>query len=336
MSLGRTRTSSTMAMDPPTHLFIVCGERETRSKSSCLLSVQLEFHRVSVCNRIDHVVGHSEVEKEQREEEEDDDEEEEPVVAVGASTSCSHVSNTSRCYSCAQASDTSTRKIYSVLICQLSSSASSKDVGTDSDSDNDHLPTPDQWQEITFRNEFVDYVAFPSSDAANMTAAIQRAIQLKTAFVAQTQHLAKTVIVWDLDRTIITDQDAWICSDITSSIAYMSSFFDYKILWSHGNEAHVQHWVRRLRAESVTFDYIIWRKGDETRNKGAGLILSVLNKAYHVGSLRWAILVDDLAVENASRQYDRLLCVDHKQPDRFYSMLRRDPFAWCPPLPVRE
>lgn len=114
----------------------------------------------------------------------------------------------------------------------------------------------------------------------------------------------KSVAVFDLDKTLITDQ----CEKIPESeklLSYAKQTYDLVILWSHGSALHVDEQIEKLSIGSTRgydiFDLVI--KASEY--KSPKNLLSLYNYVPYTKFTR-SVLVDDLAA-NWTPEYDKFI-----------------------------
>lgn len=117
-------------------------------------------------------------------------------------------------------------------------------------------------------------------------------------------HKEESVIVWDLDETIISKDGDLLFKGIED----YNEYFDKSVLWSHGSSAHVSKYVHKYK---LKFDLYITRSynteyGD---NKGMGLVLRRLNEKYNTCRISLSCLVDDTS-SNFENDYTFFIKVD--------------------------
>lgn len=157
--------------------------------------------------------------------------------------------------------------------------------------------------EIVSLRHHVDYL-----DATNMINKniISQVRELRNIFYKDnTAYKQATVAVFDLDDTIINRHDELVDNYIIRYINNIKNLFKYVVLWSHGIDEHVNKFTSALEHEyGIVFDFSIKRDKYFTGqiNKGAGLVLKLLNNKYGVTELTASILIDDLKT-NYTRDY---------------------------------
>lgn len=121
---------------------------------------------------------------------------------------------------------------------------------------------------------------------------------------AYTINNYKSVAVFDLDKTLITDE----CEKISESerlLAYAKRDYDYLVLWSHGSALHVDEQLEKMRVGNAAgadiFDLVI-KSADAKSPKN---LLYLYNHFPYVKFTK-SLLVDDL-VANWTPEYDRFL-----------------------------
>ena len=114
----------------------------------------------------------------------------------------------------------------------------------------------------------------------------------------------KSIAVFDLDKTLITDE----CEKIPECerlLEYAKSEYDYVVLWSHGSALHVDEQLTKLRVGNASgadiFDLVI-KAADAKSPKN---LLYLYNHFPYVKFTR-SLLVDDL-VANWTPEYDKFL-----------------------------
>ena len=104
----------------------------------------------------------------------------------------------------------------------------------------------------------------------------------------------KSVIVFDLDETIIDQDYHLVCSYVKEILQESRNIFDYMVLWSHGATSHVQKAISLYKLDKL-FDLVLTRGRfqNECFNKGFGFVLKHLNRIHGVSKVNLSILVDD-------------------------------------------
>lgn len=105
--------------------------------------------------------------------------------------------------------------------------------------------------------------------------------------------ITASVLVFDLDDTIIDVNGKLFANDLYPAIQSLRSIYTYIGLWSHGTTNHVFKYIKKIYdTQNVKFDFIISR-GDYARNKSVAHVLNVLNEQFNVSRLNLSCLVDD-------------------------------------------
>lgn len=141
------------------------------------------------------------------------------------------------------------------------------------------------------QNLYVDYVdgnEFSTSDAL-----VSHIIRLYHRFNKSIER-HESVIVWDLDETIINDDGTTTSDDIVYFLHQFKKHFKRMVVWSHGDPGHVIGHLKRLRIHSL-FDMVITRSYHNTYgyNKGIGFVLKELNRKFNTTMITYSCLVDD-------------------------------------------
>lgn len=121
---------------------------------------------------------------------------------------------------------------------------------------------------------------------------------------AYTINRYKSIAVFDLDKTLITDE----CEKLPESerlLTYAKREYDFVVLWSHGSALHVDEQIEKFRVGNYTgadiFDLVI-KTADEKSPKN---LMYLYNHFPHVKFTK-SLLVDDL-VANWTPEYDKFL-----------------------------
>lgn len=105
--------------------------------------------------------------------------------------------------------------------------------------------------------------------------------------------LSASVLVFDLDDTIIDEDGTVFSDDLYPAINRLRSLFDFIGIWSHGTTNHVFKYVEKIHEKyNVSFDFVITRE-DEVKNKPMGRVLEILNRKFGIGKIKLSCLVDD-------------------------------------------
>ena len=109
-----------------------------------------------------------------------------------------------------------------------------------------------------------------------------------------------SVAVVDLDDTII-NKDYKVIIDL-KYFTNLKKYFDYVILWSYGDDNHVQYAIHHCNLNF--FNYVLSkRKHETTYNKSLNQILLFLNKMKGVVKFSKTLLIDDQET-NYNNDYD--------------------------------
>ena len=132
------------------------------------------------------------------------------------------------------------------------------------------------------------------------------------------ETLPKSVIVFDLDETIISYDYQFVCSYVEELLIEARDMFDYMVLWSHGNTTHVQRALKLFNLSKL-FDLVLTRGRfqDKCFNKGFGFVLKLLNKNYGISNVKYSVLVDDQEA-NFNKDYTYFFKVDKKMTNKEY------------------
>lgn len=129
-----------------------------------------------------------------------------------------------------------------------------------------------------------------------------------------------SVVVFDLDDTIIDEQGVVFAKDLLQGINILRSIYDYIGLWSHGSTNHVFKYVKQLcNEEKVKFDFVITRD-HYTYNKSVIHVLNILNEKFNVESITYSCLVDD-KFDNYNDDYSLFIHLV-KKPVSFIEMAK--------------
>ena len=128
----------------------------------------------------------------------------------------------------------------------------------------------------------------------------------------------KSVIVFDLDETIIDQDYRLVCTYVRKVLQESRNIFDYMVLWSHGTTSHVQKAISLYKLNKL-FDLVLTRGRfqSECFNKGFGFVLKHLNKIYGISKVNLSVLVDDQDT-NFNNDYNYFLKVNDKIDDNEY------------------
>lgn len=145
-------------------------------------------------------------------------------------------------------------------------------------------------------------------------------IQQKLQFYSISQRIC-TVIVFDLDDTLIDVNDQPLVGNLQNFIENTRNIFDFVVLWSHGTCEHVHHNLKLHNLQS-SFDLVISRNyKEQTKNKSIGLVFKELHKKFNIAQISMSALVDDLH-SNFNEDYDYYLQVPRsnaKTVEKFYN-----------------
>lgn len=152
---------------------------------------------------------------------------------------------------------------------------------------------------LTICATYVDRVAF-----GDLYGAVCRARQWSYDI-----RTVASIIVFDLDRTLINDRDELLVGAL-DALTYARQSYDYVVLWSHGSPLHVDESVSMLQRslherghQSSIFDLVLCNEFEAERsNKN----LLYLYNFFTDCTFGRAILVDD-SVYNWTPEYDRII-----------------------------
>lgn len=148
-------------------------------------------------------------------------------------------------------------------------------------------------------NIHVDYVYLKYG--CKFIDSLQQLVVVRNKFISNIKPFdpEKSVIVFDLDDTIISKEGDLIFKHVAKIMNSLREVFDLIVLWSHGSPSHVNSAVM-LALSDVKFDEIMTLdhnskldSEDYSRNKGKGKLFRVLNQNHGVGKLPLTVLVDD-------------------------------------------
>lgn len=116
-------------------------------------------------------------------------------------------------------------------------------------------------------------------------------------------NLEASVIVFDIDDTVVDEQNKPFADDLNESILKLRSIFDYIGVWSHGTTNHILPILKKLLTQyDVHFDFVITRD-DCIQNKSAAQILNIVNQKFDISQLSFSVLIDD-TISNFAEDYD--------------------------------
>jgi len=163
--------------------------------------------------------------------------------------------------------------------------------------------------EIQNSNRFIDDITIKSDKLQSSLPAIAAT---RNKFTDNSIGTAESVIVFDLDDTLIDESNKPLIPNIKSFINNVSKLFTYVVLWSHGTCEHVHRNLKKHDLEKV-FNLVISRTYEEqTANKSFAFVFRELNKRYRVTSVTITALVDDLPA-NYTQDYDYYIQVPTKK-----------------------
>lgn len=142
----------------------------------------------------------------------------------------------------------------------------------------------------------------PTSFTVDSCTTVKEAIAAFESFKRNCTLPPASVVVWDLDETIIRDDDSTKCEK--SVLAQWRMKFDYMVLWSNGVAEHVSSNLKRLEIESM-FDMTMSRSLfiEPDCSKPYGTLLKQLNKKFGIPYTTLSVLVDDMK-RNFDNDYD--------------------------------
>lgn len=141
----------------------------------------------------------------------------------------------------------------------------------------------------------------------------------------QPLELQESVVVWDLDETLINDDGTPTSDKLEVYLKLFRNHFKRMVVWSHGDPAHVFGHLNKLNIKHH-FDMVITRSYREEygKNKGIGYVLKCLNKKFKTTQIYYSCLIDDKP-ENFKNDYTFYLRLDPTERDhsqRFNKALR--------------
>ena len=133
---------------------------------------------------------------------------------------------------------------------------------------------------------------------------------LQNFFMKKGPLVKKSIVVIDLDDTIIDRDGNFIIYNFQKYFEILKRTFDLVVLWSHGCQQHVNHiFTTTLRDYKNSFDLIIVRNSSvQLANKGIGYILKLANIKFNVVEFTNSALIDDQAC-NYMNDYDYFIHV---------------------------
>lgn len=116
-----------------------------------------------------------------------------------------------------------------------------------------------------------------------------------------------SVIVWDLDDTILDRNYKLLNDQLVDVLQSQNYIFDYSVLWSHGTSHHVTKCLDILnRKYNINFDSCIAKKIEEYHKKdtckNVSYVLKTLNDKFNITSFNFSCLIDDMC-ENLNNDY---------------------------------
>lgn len=174
----------------------------------------------------------------------------------------------------------------------------------------------DEYIKVCSRNCY--YATFYYENSPDTEKFLSDIVNVISTYSPTVEQKSATVVVFDLDDTIITPEYKLFYNEILLDLEQFREIFDYIVLWTHGTEDYL---ARRMRDINFNFDIMMSRKRDiddpPQMNKGLSAVLRCLNEKYNVKTIKYAVLVDD-KLENYNQDYDFMLLIDKKPLSRFY------------------
>ncbi|UHB41786.1 38K protein [Macrobrachium rosenbergii nudivirus] len=160
----------------------------------------------------------------------------------------------------------------------------------------------------------VDYIMYSINndmDIKNLFNIIDA--KVTTFYVINTKNTVirkKSVVVLDLDETLINREGKIIITDLHKYLGTLKTMFTYVVLWTHGCQRHANNiFQNSLASYKNYFDLVIVRNSNcQKSKKGLGYILKLLNEKYGVMSLSDTMLIDDQK-SNYNYDYDYFIHV---------------------------
>lgn len=148
---------------------------------------------------------------------------------------------------------------------------------------------------------------------------------------AQFSQTGASVVVFDLDNTIIDDDDNLLDPDYLLVLKMFKARFHFMVLWSHGSSSHVAEILEKRFPEiNGIFDLRISRSNAildsnliNHRPKGIGYVFQTLNRMFGVTKLSYTCLVDDLS-DNCQDDYRFFIQVPTVKPANGYFKFFRE------------
>lgn len=137
-----------------------------------------------------------------------------------------------------------------------------------------------------------------------------------------------SVVVFDLDQTIIDDRLELLHGAVKPLIGAIINRFTYRVLWSHGDAVHVKRALKKHSMEHM-WDAVMVRPFDttETANKSLGMVLNTLNNKFGCWGFSWSVLFDDKK-DNSAGDYDEHFVVPLDQSAKFYKQWYTQALDW--------
>uniref|UniRef100_A0AAU8GD07 38K protein n=1 Tax=Faxonius propinquus nudivirus TaxID=3139431 RepID=A0AAU8GD07_9VIRU len=166
-------------------------------------------------------------------------------------------------------------------------------------------------------NIHIDYTIFQIDSIKNLITLYRELTIKQKIFLNNIKDfsLNASVIVYDLDDTIVDNEGELLTDNILKIINESNKLFTFHVLWSHGNTRHVT-FITETKLKNIKFDLIITRlEFSNFHNKGFGYVFKKLNSIFGVGSISYNALIDDQAL-NFIGDYDCFIHVS-KQKNKY-------------------
>lgn len=146
---------------------------------------------------------------------------------------------------------------------------------------------------VEIRNTFLFTRSYCIDDLHEYELILHRITQDVNTFFKHTNDKAKTIVVLDLDETLIDENYLAIC-DLDLIFETLRKYYDYLFLWTHGVRSHLKK-ALELNPTIMKVDGTFCRQDfiDSHYPKGIGAILNYFNNKYGVTRFTKTCLVDD-------------------------------------------
>lgn len=179
--------------------------------------------------------------------------------------------------------------------------------------DNNIYQSPMNEEQDNIFNVHVDYKVVKLAKNFNFeNLKIDIESKLNSYFKYKPKKSPKSVVVIDLDDTLINKDFEIIIEPLDQYLNVLRQHFDYVVLWSHGCQQHVNHaFSTVMKPYFIYFNDIIAKSASsKIFNKGIGRLLYHLNKKFDVLELNNTLLIDDQLC-NYNYDYDFFIHAPH-------------------------